>query len=180
MDSRTFNDLIKNNLPIIFDKYNFSIVHSASSKMFGDCKTILKSSDSIMRISTEKGQVQIEISLINLPYDGFTQDLTPGSKMRWYDLAVITSFITRGPNQINWEYIIPEKGIDKKTRLGNQMKRINELMTPYWDETIKLFEEKNFASNQEQLASFIKQRRESLLLRWEEISKNTQQKQTQS
>ena len=157
---KEFINLIKKHFDFLMEKYGFSIIYSDYSfETFGNCMVVLESKDCRIRIEKERGQVFLSIALRCIPYI-CSKDVSLESfrqwQKQWYDLSHVTSFLTQGPNQVNWKYKLPEPGFDEKTCIERQMVRLTRILEPYWNRIIELFQEESFKKKQKELDEFIR------------------------
>lgn len=155
MEKEVFVDLVKKHFGFLEDRYGFTIVHAKKLEAFGDCSVVLQSGDCRLRIMMDRGVVEVEAGLKYAPYADYVDEWKRDSPRRWYNLYYITRFLTQGPNQAEWEFMFPEPGFDKKTRVERQMIRLVNILEPYWDQIIEVFQEDTFNKRQKDLGEFL-------------------------
>lgn len=155
MEKSEFIDLVKKHFGFLIEDYGFAIVYSEKLKSFGDLCVVLQSGDCRIRIATDRGVVELHAGLHYAPYEGFIDEFKLDSSKRWHNLYHVTRFLTQGSNQANWDYIFPEPGFDKKTRVERQIVRLTKILEPYWDKIIELFQETTFKKRRKELELFL-------------------------
>jgi hypothetical protein len=93
MDSRQFRDKVLQHFRFLIDDYGFSLLSSKEYYPEGTSKWIvlLRLNDCWMKVMLDKVQVFIDVGLFSTPKD-------------WFDLGVVTAFLTRETGAGDWEY----------------------------------------------------------------------------
>jgi len=127
----------------LMNEYGFSVVSQGYDydKPFGSRIVVLQSKECRVRFARDRGQVDIAAATLSRPED-------------WFDLAIITAYLM-GEDRVQWEYIAPDHSLNPAARMDKQVRRLADILKPYWEQIIALFRQENFEQKIDDLDAFI-------------------------
>lgn len=117
----------------LFDDYDFDVISDTHFQNFGNWVVVLRSNDCRIRFFQDRGEVSVAVGPLWS---------SPGWQAGpWFDLTVITAFLTQGKSTVEYE----------SGKTGRQLKRLANILRPYCDEICELFQEKVFQQKRVEL-----------------------------
>jgi hypothetical protein len=162
MEQQTFADLIKKHFRFLFEEFKFSIVYSEPHPNYANHHVILQAGDCKINMYIDRGWFFIESGVKGTDIKFSVDWLNPASPYQWYDLSLVIPFLTRGSNQVNFEYTESPRGpgYNEEKHVESEMARISTIIRPYIGEIIAFFQEDTFRKKQKDLNEFIEMRAE--------------------
>ncbi len=133
MTHSTVMEQIKKYFGYLFDEYGFDVIAETYFESFGNWVVVLQSDDCRVRIIQDRGEVSVAVGPLWSP---------PGWQAGpWFDLAVITAFLTQGKGTLEY----------RPGRTDQQLERLANLLRSHCDQICELFQDKVFQQKRVEL-----------------------------
>ncbi|MBT7071502.1 MAG: hypothetical protein HN560_08940 [Anaerolineae bacterium] len=141
--TRAFEENIPKHFSFLIDKFDFSLISLSSTS------AIFSSKICTIKVIQDRYQVSIDVGPNSTP-------------AKWFDLGVITAYLTKQTGAGEWVYEIP-RGMTVSKAIEQQISKLANILEEYIPQIIPLFREKVFLHIEQDLTAFWKKRTEAFL-----------------
>ena len=142
-----FFDQVKQHFRFLIDDYQFSVIEERYyPDAFGDCLVLMQSRDCRVRVGLDRSVVFISVGSLA------AADLDSPSS--WFDLMIVTAFVTQGSQQEPLVYELPDDSLDPAAKTDWQLSRLSKILRPNWENILQLFSHDVFEKKQQELVDF--------------------------
>ena len=145
-----FFDQVEKHFRYLIDDYGFSVVRKKQYDSFDNAKIVLKSKECCVRVTRERGYVEI--------------DAGPPSGEIWYDLATLVAYLSKETEELRYD--IPDYGddFDYDARIEWQVKKLSSIFPKYYLQICELFCGETFEEKRMELKNFGRMRFEKWVI----------------
>lgn len=144
MASVLFFDQVEKYFRYLVDEYGFSVVEKEQYDSFDNAKIVLRSKEFCIRVTREKGYVEI--------------DAGPSSEEIWYGLATLVAYLTKETEELYYDIPDYNDDFDYDARIEWQVKKLAGILPKYYDRICELFREDSFDEKRAELKAFSRSR----------------------
>lgn len=133
MKQATSLEQIRKYFGYLFDEYGFNVVAETHFESFGNWVVVLQSDDCRIRIIQDREEISVAL--------GPLWSIPGWQAGPWYDLAVITAFLTQGNSTVEY----------RSTTTDRQLEQLAEVLHSRYDQIRELFQGETFRQRQAEL-----------------------------